>query len=229
MALPFVWDRIYKVKLSEEQGGDNGSASIVDYPGSPQSVLLSLVYYSFDRLLMKFPQSRKVWLSYFEYIFQQSGGSSMQLDKIRVNLKSKTLKVLPKHKHKRVLTKFAQMEFQYGDYIRGQEIFDNLLSSSHNKPQLDVWSIYFDCMIKLVSQSPQGGENEERLEHHFINEARRVFERAVSMQLKKPFKMKFIFKRWLEFEKKHVPTSIESQADRVKQLAIDYIQTLQEE
>lgn len=45
-----------------------------------------------------------------------------------------------------VISKFALLEFKYGEMERGCTIFENLLSSYPRR--IDLWSIYIDMLIK---------------------------------------------------------------------------------
>ena len=46
-----------------------------------------------------------------------------------------------------VLSKFAQMEFKYGESERGKTMFENILSTYPRRT--DLWSVYLDMMVKL--------------------------------------------------------------------------------
>ena len=45
-----------------------------------------------------------------------------------------------------MISKFAQLEFKYGEMGRGCTMFENLVSSYPRR--IDVWSVYIDMLIK---------------------------------------------------------------------------------
>lgn len=99
------------------------------------------------------------------------------------------------------ISKFAQMEFKHGEPERGRTIFEGLLSSYPKR--IDIWSVYVDMEIKAGDQEI----------------IRRLFERLTSMKVSSK-KMKFFFKKWLQYEKEH---GTEEDAERVKEKALDYV------
>jgi rRNA biogenesis protein RRP5 len=102
------------------------------------------------------------------------------------------------------LTKYAQMEFKLGEPEKGRTIFEGILSTYSKRT--DLWSIYCDMSIKAGD----------------VDQVRRLFERI--LQLKWPAKkMKFFFKKYLDYEKKH---GTEEGAEHVKQAAMRYVETL---
>lgn len=51
-----------------------------------------------------------------------------------------------------VLSKFAQMEFKYGEPERGKTMFENILSSYPKRT--DLWSVYIDLIVKQGDMQP---------------------------------------------------------------------------
>lgn len=49
-----------------------------------------------------------------------------------------------------VISKLAQLEFQFGDAEHGKALFENILSTYPKRT--DIWSVYIDVMIKHGSQ-----------------------------------------------------------------------------
>jgi len=96
------------------------------------------------------------------------------------------------------------MEFKSGDPERGRSIFESVL---RNYPKrMDLWSVYLDQEIR-------GGD---------VQRCRTLFERATHLQLP-PKKMKFLFKRYLEFEKEHgTPSAVE----HVKKSAMEFVESI---
>ena len=46
-----------------------------------------------------------------------------------------------------MFSKFAQLEFRFGEPERGKTMFEGLLSSYPKR--VDVWSIYMDVLVKV--------------------------------------------------------------------------------
>jgi rRNA biogenesis protein RRP5 len=124
---------------------------------------------------------------------------------------TKSLKSLPKHKRSfflkidiKNLSKYAQLEFKSGEPERGRTIFEGILDSC--KKRTDLWSIYCDMEIK-------DGD---------IAHIRSLFGRILEMSWSVK-KMKFFFKKYLDYEKKHgSPEGVEN----VKQAAIRYVESI---
>ena len=47
-----------------------------------------------------------------------------------------------------VISKFAQMEFKFGEAERGKTMFENLVSSYSKRT--DLWMVYIDMLIKIA-------------------------------------------------------------------------------
>merc|ERR1711976_744251 len=99
---------------------------------------------------------------------------------------------LPQYKHIEIMSKFAQLEYEYGSAERARTIFDALLDK-HPK-RMDLVFVYVDKEIKY-------GETKA---------ARRIFEKIVnppnSGQKKVKFndkQMKILFKKWYRMEDEH--------------------------
>lgn len=45
-----------------------------------------------------------------------------------------------------ILSRFAQLEFKFGDMEQSKTIFENILNSYPKKT--DVWTVYIDLLIK---------------------------------------------------------------------------------
>ena len=113
------------------------------------------------------------------------------------------LRALPKREHIAAISKFGILEFKYGETERGRTIFESILS---NYPKhIDLWSVYLDQEIQ------RGGGD--------VAVVRRLFERVIALNLSSK-KMKFFFKRYLDFEKKH---GTEAGVQHVKDAARAYI------
>ncbi|KAI7871586.1 hypothetical protein BDF14DRAFT_1878435 [Spinellus fusiger] len=144
----------------------------------------------------KFSQSSKVWTLYGLFCLQRN-----EVEKAR-ELFQKSLKSLPKHKHIKTISKFALMEFKHGEPERGRTIFEGLMSS-HPK-RVDLWSVYLDMEIRADDQGL----------------IRRLFERVTSLKFSSK-KMKFFFKKWLQYEREN---GSEDDVERVKEKALSYVE-----
>uniref|UniRef100_A0A8C5QWE8 Protein RRP5 homolog n=1 Tax=Leptobrachium leishanense TaxID=445787 RepID=A0A8C5QWE8_9ANUR len=107
-------------------------------------------------------------------------------------LLQRALKCLPDKEHVDVITKFAQLD-----------MFESTLSNYPKRT--DLWSVYIDLMMKHGSQK----------------EVRDIFERVIHLSLAAK-RIKFFFKRYLDYEKKH-GTAESIQA--VKEKALKYVES----
>ncbi|KAF9315459.1 rRNA biogenesis protein rrp5, partial [Podila horticola] len=152
----------------------------------------------YNTMTKKFGQSSKVWTGFGH--FQLHHGN---LEAGR-ELLQRSLKSLPKRKHIKTISKFAQLEFKYGEPERGRTIFEGVMSNYPKR--IDLWSVYIDMEIR-------NGEQDA---------VRRLFARVVSLKLSSK-KMKFFFKKWLAYEKDH---GDEDHIEEVKRRALAYVESL---
>ncbi|KAF9438080.1 rRNA biogenesis protein rrp5 [Entomortierella beljakovae] len=152
----------------------------------------------YTTMTKKFGQSSKVWTGFGH--FQLHHGN---LEAGR-ELLQRSLKSLPKRKHIKTISKFAQLEFKYGEPERGRTIFEGVMSNYPKR--IDLWSVYIDMEIR-------NGEQDA---------VRRLFARVVSLKLSSK-KMKFFFKKWLGYEKDH---GDEDHIEEVKRRALAYVESL---
>ncbi|KAI8342777.1 hypothetical protein BC941DRAFT_368731 [Chlamydoabsidia padenii] len=176
----------------------------------PKKVYLQLVnvYERSDKLdkaenlwkeaLKKFSQSSKIWTQFGLFYLQQGNVEGAR------ELLQRSLKSLPKHKHIKTIVKFAQMEFKHGEAERGRTIMEGVMNNSPKR--VDLWNIYLDMEIKAG-------------EHDMVQ---RLFERVTSMKFSSK-KMKFLFKKWLQFEKDHGSSE---DVERVKERTLAYVETI---
>ncbi|CAO3690290.1 unnamed protein product [Rhizopus microsporus] len=151
-----------------------------------------------EEMCKKFGQSRDVWTSFGLFLLQHN-----KVEKARETLQ-RSLKVLPKHEHIQTVQKFAQLEFKYGEAERGRTLLEGIVSN-HPK-RLDLWNVYLDMEIKVGD----------------VEMARRLFERVASMKFSSK-KMKFIFKKWLQFEKNN---GTEDDVQKVKERTLAYVESM---
>ncbi|KAG0199143.1 rRNA biogenesis protein rrp5 [Mortierella sp. GBA30] len=152
----------------------------------------------YNTMTKKFGQSSKVWTGFGH--FQLHHGN---LEAGR-ELLQRSLKSLPKRKHIKTISKFAQLEFKYGEPERGRTIFEGVMSNYPKR--IDLWSVYIDMEIR-------NGEQDA---------VRRLFARVVSLKMSSK-KMKFFFKKWLAYEKDN---GDEENVEEVKRRALAYVESL---
>nr|XP_020451870.1 protein RRP5 homolog [Monopterus albus] len=150
----------------------------------------------YKTMVKRFRQNKAVWLSYGSFLLQQG-----QSDAASAVLQ-RALKSLPSKESVDVITKFAQLEFRYGDAEKGHTMFDKVLTSYPKRT--DLWSVFIDLTIKHGTQK----------------EIRALFDRVIYLSVSVK-KIKFFFKRYLEYEKKHgTPQSIQA----VKDKAMEFVE-----
>ncbi|KPP72797.1 protein RRP5-like, partial [Scleropages formosus] len=150
----------------------------------------------YKNMVKRFSQDRAVWLSYATFLLKQGQNDSVHA------LLQRALKSLPNKEHVDLIAKFAQLEFKYGDVERGKSMFDRTLSNYPKRT--DLWSIYIDLMIKHGTQK----------------EVRELFDRVIHLSVAVK-RIKFFFKRYLEYEKKNgTPESVQA----VKEKALQYVE-----
>ncbi|XP_064000521.1 protein RRP5 homolog [Pogoniulus pusillus] len=151
----------------------------------------------YHTMLKRFRQEKSVWLKYASFLLKQGQTEATH------RLLERALKALPTKEHVDVISRFAQLEFRFGDSEHAKALFESTLSSYPKRT--DIWSIYMDIMIKHGSQK----------------EIRDIFERVIHLSLA-PKKMKFFFKRYLDYEKKFGTTE---SVLAVKRAALEYVET----
>ncbi|KAM9702378.1 protein RRP5 homolog isoform 2-T2 [Dama dama] len=150
----------------------------------------------YNRMLKRFRQEKAVWVKYGAFLLRRGKAEASH------RVMQRALECLPKKEHVDVIAKFAQLEFQLGDAERARAIFESTLSTYPKRT--DVWSVYIDMIIKHGSQK----------------EARDIFERVIHLSLA-PKRMKFFFKRYLDYEKQH---GSEKDVQAVKAKALEYVE-----
>ncbi len=125
---------------------------------------------------------------------------------------------LPRAEHVAVMWKFAQLEFSEagGSAERGRTIFEGIVANYPKR--VDVWSVYIDQEVKL-SFGADAAADEAGGRAQGAKAVRRLMDRATSMNLSTK-KMKFLFKKYLEFEQEHGDSETQ---ETVREKARDYI------
>ncbi|EMS58523.1 Protein RRP5-like protein [Triticum urartu] len=149
-----------------------------------------------DRMTRRFRTSRKIWFHRIQFSLKQ--GEGVEYMNFVVN---RALLGLPQRKHIRFLTQTAILEFKCGVPEEGRTRFELILWD--HPTRTDLWSLYLDQEIRL-------GDTEI---------IRALFERVISLSLP-PKKMKFLFKKYLRYEKSQ---GDEERIDHVKQKALEFV------
>ncbi|XP_062605737.1 protein RRP5 homolog [Saccostrea cucullata] len=149
----------------------------------------------YSKMVKKHSANKSVWLGFGEFLFRNGRAESAR------KLLQRSLNSLEKRDHVETISKFAQMEFKFGDSERGKTMFENILVNYPKRS--DLWSVYIDMVVKVGD----------------IEGARLLFERVINLQMAMK-KMKFFFKKFLDFEEKH---GDESTVAAVKQKAQEYV------
>ncbi|KAJ0705044.1 putative suppressor of forked, tetratricopeptide-like helical domain superfamily [Helianthus annuus] len=128
-----------------------------------------------EKMIRKFKHSCKVWLRRIQRVLKQNEDMVQSVVK-------RALICLPKHKHIKFITQTAISEFKSGVPDRGRSLFEGMLREYPKRT--DLWSVYLDQEIRLGDEAV----------------IRALFERTICLEL--PLKkIKFLFKKYLEFEK----------------------------
>lgn len=149
-----------------------------------------------DKMVKKYKHSCKVWLRRVQRILKQTQDAIQPV----VN---RALLSLPRHKHIKFISQTAILEFKCGVPDRGRSMFEGILREYPKRT--DLWSIYLDQEIRLGD----------------ADVIRALFERAISLSLPTK-KMKFLFKKYLEYEKSH---GDEERIESVKRKAMEYVES----
>ncbi|KAK1410921.1 hypothetical protein QVD17_37463 [Tagetes erecta] len=148
-----------------------------------------------EKMIRKFKHSCKVWLRRIQRVLKQNEDMVQSVVK-------RALICLPKHKHIKFITQTAISEFKSGVPDRGRSLFEGMLREYPKRT--DLWSVYLDQEIRLGDEDV----------------IRALFERTICLEL--PLKkMKFLFKKYLEFEKSK---GDEERIEYVKAEALKYIE-----
>lgn len=139
---------------------------------------VSLVEQCLKAACRKYGDSVDVWLRAVKFRLTQGDGNAAQ------RTLDRAFQSLPKSHHIKMASQTGILEFKMGNAERGRSIFEGILANYPRR--LDLWSVYIDQEIA------RGGDQQQ---------VRALFERATNLSLP-PKKMKFLFKRYLDYEKK---------------------------
>jgi rRNA biogenesis protein RRP5 len=157
----------------------------------------------YTKAIKKFgSKSPVVWIDY--------GSFAIKTNDLHVTFKSvlvDALHRLPEREHVAIITKFAIMEFKHGSSERGRTIFEELVGNYPKR--MDVWNMYLDQEISLNTEKGN------------LKRVRRLFDRIISMKFSSK-KMKFIFKKYLQFEQLN---GTEDGEENVKKMAREWVES----
>ncbi|QSL64834.1 hypothetical protein MERGE_002138 [Pneumocystis wakefieldiae] len=149
----------------------------------------------FQFMIKKYNKSLDVWVNYASFLMENNDHDASR------ELFSLSFKNLPESDFAKAKSKFAQLEFKYGDPERGRTLFENLIS---NYPKsTDLWSVFLDYEIKYGQQ----------------NNVRKLFQRILSVKISSK-KASFFYKKWIIYEKNY---GTDESVENVKQHAIEYV------
>jgi rRNA biogenesis protein RRP5 len=145
----------------------------------------------------KFKSKKKVWLAHLEYLLQNGRHQEAH------SLMKRALLSLKPYKHAETMSKFAQLEFEFGIAERARTVFEGIVEKFPKR--LDLFFVYVDKEIK----------------HGTVSHARNLLEKKVTEGKLSDKQMKSLFKKWFRMEEAH--GSAEEQ-DHVKQTAREYVE-----
>ena len=157
----------------------------------------------FGKMCKRFKSKKTVWLANAKYVLK-TGNHEEANDLLKRSLLS-----IPDYKHIEMLSKFAQLEFEFGSPERGRTLFNALLTK--NPKRLDLLFVFVDKEVKC----------------HNIDGARALFRGVIhpspgSTEMKLNDKqMKSLFKKWYRMEENHGDMNSQEQ---VKLEATAYVQ-----
>lgn len=143
----------------------------------------------------KFGESCKVWLRLVRLNIARGLEPGGTLER--------ATKSLAKRKHVKLLSRVGLMEFKEGSSERGRALFEGVLQTYPKRT--DLWGMYIDQEIRSGDSAS----------------TRNVFERMIHLDLPAK-KMRFFFKRYLEYESEH---GSEERVAYVKRRAMEYVKS----
>nr|XP_027204897.1 protein RRP5 homolog [Dermatophagoides pteronyssinus] len=165
----------------------------------------------YNFMIKKFYSDISTWISFLLFYMKNN-----QIEKGR-KLFVKALASIEKRQHIDLISKFAQFEFCYGDYENGKTLFEKLLALYWER--LDKWSIYIDMLIKYTLKD----DDDDDHRNDSIEFIRNIFERLLTFKFS-PHKMRFIFKKYYDFEMKYSCNNDDDLLERLKQKAAEYVE-----
>eukprot|EP00392_Amoebophrya_sp_AT5.2_P010929 g10999.t1 len=142
----------------------------------------------FQDACRKFKDSKKAWIGRLRFLYQNSAEKEEFLVEAR-ELLPKALQLLERRKHVATIQKAAALEFEHGSCERGRTLFESLLAVSAQRKRLDLWNVFLDLCARKLG----------------VAEVRKLYETKIAElgKVLKDRKMKFFFKKWLEYEARY--------------------------
>ncbi|TYZ63090.1 hypothetical protein PybrP1_002620 [[Pythium] brassicae (nom. inval.)] len=144
----------------------------------------------------KFRKSKQTWLRALQH-HVGLGAFAAAAETLQKSLKS-----LAAHKHLPVILKYGQLMYENGELEKARTIFEGILANYPKR--MDLWNVYLDKEIKFGASAAL---------------VRSLFARLLAMDFSAK-KMKFLFKKFLQFEHEH---GDDESVEHVKQLAKDFV------
>lgn len=154
-----------------------------------------------NEMTKKFKHSCKVWLRRVQSLLLQKKDAVQPVVNDALNALRGHKQY--KDKHIKFISQTAILEFKIGVPDRGRSLFEGILRDYPKRT--DLWSVYLDQEIQLKDKDL----------------IRALFERAISLSLP-PKKMKFLFKKYLDYEKSQ---GDEERIESVKRKAMEYVES----
>ena len=150
----------------------------------------------YTTMCKKHKSKKKVWLAHMQYLLRQSRHQEAHA------LMKRALLSLAPYKHAEMMSKFAQMEFEYGSTERARTLFDGLVLKYPKR--LDLFFVYLDKECKNGT----------------IDHARTLLEKKVEESKLSDRQMKSLFKKWYRIEEDH---GTDESKEHVKDAARAYV------
>lgn len=144
----------------------------------------------------KFRKSKQTWLRALQHHV------SLVAFTAAAETLQKSLQSLAAHKHLPVILKYGQLMFENGELEKARTIFEGILANYPKR--MDLWNVYLDKEIKFGASAAL---------------VRSLFARLLAMDFSAK-KMKFLFKKFLQFEHEH---GDDESVEHVKQLAKNFV------
>jgi rRNA biogenesis protein RRP5 len=162
---------------------------------SPDGVSRADAMYS--KMCSKFKPKKKVWLAHLSYLLKQS-----RHEEAHALLKRALMSLAP-YKHAETMSKFAQLEFEFGSPERARTLFEGITTKYPNR--LDLFFVYVDKEVKFGS----------------FQTARSLLESKVDQGKLTDKQVKGLFKKWYRLEEQN---GTEESVEHVKESARKYVQ-----
>jgi rRNA biogenesis protein RRP5 len=171
----------------------------------------------YNKMCKKFKSKKKVWLAHAEYLLKRKRHDEA------LALSKRALLSLAAYKHVEMMSKFAQLVFEYGSAEQARTLFDGLLTKCPKR--LDLLFVYADKEIKhgdvgiarslfaSVTAAATSTAKDKGASSSSSSSARKM--KLTDKQ------MKSLFKRWYDFEEKH---GTDESRDQVKDAARAYVE-----